>query len=298
MEDPQGEYPTLVTQSNGKVVPVVQVYAFTKYLGYLNLEFNEQGELIKFSGEPILLDGSVPQDEEILKLLKKYRHESTDSKILGYTKVNLDGTCVRQECNLGNFYADAIVDWRESSNVFTEGWTDASIALVTGGDIRASFNHESETEHGEIEREDVKLILPFVKNITMVEITGKVFKDMLEHSVERSTTYSRPGEFLQFSGVKIVYDLTHPVGDRVKDVKIRCSKCNDKVYEDLDYSKTYKILLSDYLAKGGDGYVMLVDKPMEVFNKTTPDILMEYIKKMSPIAPLVENRIIIIGKSL
>lgn len=33
----EGPYPTIVTQSNGKEVPVVQAYAFTKYIGALRL---------------------------------------------------------------------------------------------------------------------------------------------------------------------------------------------------------------------------------------------------------------------
>jgi hypothetical protein len=40
-ETPVGEYPTLVEQTSGKIVPVVQAYAYTKYLGYLALTFDD-----------------------------------------------------------------------------------------------------------------------------------------------------------------------------------------------------------------------------------------------------------------
>ena len=50
-----------VTQSNGRVVPVVQAYAFTKYLGFIKLTFDEQGELTSWAGTPILLNSSYPQ---------------------------------------------------------------------------------------------------------------------------------------------------------------------------------------------------------------------------------------------
>lgn len=40
-EKPVGEYPTLVEQPSGKIVPVVQAYAYTKYLGYLSVTFDE-----------------------------------------------------------------------------------------------------------------------------------------------------------------------------------------------------------------------------------------------------------------
>lgn len=38
IEKPEDKYPVMVTQTSGKVVPVVQAYAFTKYLGFLDLE--------------------------------------------------------------------------------------------------------------------------------------------------------------------------------------------------------------------------------------------------------------------
>lgn len=35
-----GPYPTIITQASGKQVPVVQAYAYTKYLGELRLTVN------------------------------------------------------------------------------------------------------------------------------------------------------------------------------------------------------------------------------------------------------------------
>ena len=40
VEEPKGDYPTYITQKSGKVVPVVQVYCYTKYLGHLTLHFD------------------------------------------------------------------------------------------------------------------------------------------------------------------------------------------------------------------------------------------------------------------
>ena len=42
IEVPEGPYPTYVTNRFGKVVPVVQVYCYTKYLGHLELNFDHQ----------------------------------------------------------------------------------------------------------------------------------------------------------------------------------------------------------------------------------------------------------------
>ena len=52
----EGKYPYMVGN-----VPVVQAYAYTKYLGNLSLTFDEEGKLQKWDGQPILLQQSMPQ---------------------------------------------------------------------------------------------------------------------------------------------------------------------------------------------------------------------------------------------
>ena len=61
---PDGDYPTYVKNKvTDKVIPVVQAYCYTKYLGHLELQFDDQGELltpvdgngVSFA-DPILLD--------------------------------------------------------------------------------------------------------------------------------------------------------------------------------------------------------------------------------------------------
>lgn len=56
-----GPYPTVVTQPSGKKVPVVQAFYGTKYLGYLEVYFDDLGNLKNFNGSPILLSGNLPQ---------------------------------------------------------------------------------------------------------------------------------------------------------------------------------------------------------------------------------------------
>jgi 5'-nucleotidase len=60
-EEPTGSYPTLVKQPSGRSVPVVQAFAFGKYLGNLMMTFNDDGEVIATAGLPILMDKSVPR---------------------------------------------------------------------------------------------------------------------------------------------------------------------------------------------------------------------------------------------
>jgi 5'-nucleotidase len=57
-EKPKGPYPVLINQESGHTVLVYQAYAYGKYLGNADVTFNDSGDVIKWSGNPILLDGS------------------------------------------------------------------------------------------------------------------------------------------------------------------------------------------------------------------------------------------------
>jgi len=60
-EKPEGTYPYMVRSDDGRDVPVVQAFAFGKYLGNLKVTFDPAGNVIKAVGNPILLDSSVAQ---------------------------------------------------------------------------------------------------------------------------------------------------------------------------------------------------------------------------------------------
>ena len=51
----------MVQSEDGRDVPVVQAYAFGKYLGDLKVTFSDTGDVLKATGNPILLDSTVPE---------------------------------------------------------------------------------------------------------------------------------------------------------------------------------------------------------------------------------------------
>jgi len=71
-EDPEGIYPTFVKQQSGRSVPVVQAYAYTKYLGQLSLEFDSKGEVTNAVGNPLLLDHNVEQGRSCFVIVNVY----------------------------------------------------------------------------------------------------------------------------------------------------------------------------------------------------------------------------------
>uniref|UniRef100_A0A182P8Z7 Apyrase n=1 Tax=Anopheles epiroticus TaxID=199890 RepID=A0A182P8Z7_9DIPT len=289
VEEPAGPYPVMVKNAAGKEVPVVQAYAYTKYLGYLHLQFDAEGNLIELDGTPLLLNGTVERDSDVLQLLELYRPGilALDAQI-GHTNVFLDSSrCRFEECNIGNMIADSLVityaTTREQSN---DGyWTDAAIGFIQGGGIRASLNA------GPITMKDLKTVLPFGNAMVVAEITGAQLRQMLEQSVHRYDGVSGYGEFLQMAGVNVEYDLSRPPMQRVLQVKVRCARCQVPAYGPLNDEDHYRVILSQFLYDGGDGYEMLPGSPKQLLTFGEYEITEEYLKRYSPIYPAIEWRI-------
>ena len=65
-EDPEGPYPTIITQESGAEVLVLQAYTFGKYLGYSEITFDDDGKVLLYEGNPILLNSSFPEGMYII----------------------------------------------------------------------------------------------------------------------------------------------------------------------------------------------------------------------------------------
>lgn len=296
-EESQGPYPTYVKQSNGRTVPVVQSYAYTKYLGKIHLVFNAEGELVSSDGEPILLDKTIPQDPDIVSILDRYRTnlENITEEVLGKTSVLLDGrSCEKNECNLGNLITDSMI-YHYASLYKGEHWTDVPIAMIQAGGIRASIVHEETLS--EITKGELLTVMPFQGKLATVTMNGTILLQMLEHSV---SNYNAPRvrEFLQVSGIRVVYDYKKPVGSRVVKAIVRCSACSIPKYSNIEPKEIYKVILPDLLTDGADGFVMLKGLPIKHLPYGERRCATHYIKNKHLIFPEIEGRITILNRDV
>lgn len=293
VEVAEGMYPTIVVQDSGRLVPVVQAYAYTKYLGHLYLNFDKNGEMSNYEGSPLLLNDSVPHDPAVLKIVNQYREDiqKLTEKVIGITSVIVDGeSCRSKECSMGNVITDAMIH-KYASEYSGVGWTDAPVAIVHGGGIRSSFHYLKLPSN--ITRGDVLRVMPFDGTVIKVELAGSDLRKVLEHSVHRYNALFPTGEFLQMSGMKVVYDLKKPSHQRVKSVHVRCGECTRPIYEVLNKTKEYKILMPAFLASGGDGYDMFTELPQVSLHLSEIECTETYITSHSPLYPAIEGRIVI-----
>ncbi|XP_023389179.1 5'-nucleotidase isoform X1 [Pteropus vampyrus] len=290
-EVPVGKYPFIVTSDDGRKVPVVQAYAFGKYLGYLKVEFDEKGNVITSHGNPILLNSSIPEDPNIKADINKWRVklDNYSSQELGKTIVYLDGstqTCRFKECNMGNLICDAMIN-NNLRHLDETSWNHVSMCILNGGGIRSPID---ERNNGTITWENLAAVLPFGGTFDLVQLKGSTLKKAFEHSVHRHGQST--GEFLQVGGIHVVYDLSQKPGDRVVTLDVLCTRCRVPSYEPLKMDEVYKVVLPSFLASGGDGYQMIKD---EVLQHDSGDqdinVVSQYISKMKVVYPAVEGRI-------
>lgn len=290
------DYPRIVKQSNGRIVPVVQAGCYTKYLGKLWLTFDAKGDVISAEGNTVLLDHSVEEDESVLAKVKSWGQviEQKTKEVSAVSKVFLEGdetNCRHRECNLGNFIADSFVDYvTDKHPTNNHSWTSAPIAIVQGGSIRSNI------KTGNVTYGDIITFLPFENELMKVRLSGRTLKKILEHAVYRYVVPPIGGEFIQVAGLHVTYDMNNPPNDRLVTVKARCGNCSVPQYFPVDDDSVYDVVMSEYLQQGKDGFNMIKDEAISssytgITDTRAIDI---YLLRQTFIYPEIQERITII----
>ncbi|MEO3477697.1 bifunctional metallophosphatase/5'-nucleotidase [Phaeobacter sp. CAU 1743] len=269
-----GPYPTMV---NG--VAIVQAYAYGKFLGELNVTFDEAGNLVEAKGEPLIMDGTVAEDEATVARIAELAQplDEIRNKVVAEAAAAVDGdrqTCRIQECQMGNLVADAMLDRVKDQGV--------QIAIANSGGIRASL------EPGEVTMGEVLTILPFQNTLSTFEISGQELVAALENGV--SQVEEVKGRFPQVAGLTFTWDPTvAPNEGRVQEVMVDMGDG----FTPLDPAKTYLVVTNNYVRNGGDGYKVFSgdDKNAYDFGPDLADVLAEYLAEQGAYSPYTDGRI-------
>ena len=263
-----GAYPTMVGST-----AIVQAYAYGKYLGELNVTFDDDGNLTEAKGEPVLIDASVAEDDATVARIAELAAplEEIRNKVVAQTSEAIGGdreVCRVQECTMGNLIADAML-----ARVADQG---VVIALQNSGGIRASI------DAGEVTMGDVLTVLPFQNTLSTFEVTGATLVEALENGV--SQVEETAGRFLQVAGMTYAFDVTAPVGSRVSDVMIGG--------QPVEMDKVYGVVSNDYVRNGGDGFGMFKTAANAYdFGPDLADVTAEFIAQNAPYQPYTDGRV-------
>ncbi|XP_031637994.1 protein 5NUC-like [Contarinia nasturtii] len=290
-EEPDASYPTVVKQKNGKQVPVVTAFAYTKYLGKLELQYDKKEKRFKkFAGNPILLNSGIRKDPQVTALELEYRKKEADitGEPIGRSKIHLsDFRCRAMECALGNLITDSIV---KSAMANLEDISFIScVALVTSGSICG------ELKAGYITEIDLNEVIPFDNEFIIVKISGEKLLQALEYSVRKYCEQRFIGSFLQMSGLRVVFDVARESGKRVVSADIYTF---DSKYERIDSKKEYNVIITSFMFKNKNGFYMFGDCEARPLSIKVTDAFRTYVESIRVInpKPVHEGRITVLNE--
>ena len=269
----EGPYPTMVGNT-----AIVSAYAYGKFLGELNVTFDDAGNITSAKGEPLIMDGKVTEDEKVkmriaamavpLDKIRKKVVAQAASAINGNRKV-----CRVQECAMGNLVADAMLARVENQGI--------TISIANSGGLRASI------DAGDVTMGEVLTVLPFQNTLSTFHVTGATIVAALENGV--SQVEDVKGRFPQVAGLKFTWDPSVPPNKgRIKEVLVR----QDGKWVPIDATATYGVVSNNYVRNGGDGYKMFLNaQHVYDFGPDVADVVAEYMATAGGYKPYTDGRI-------
>ncbi len=274
-----GPCPLVVNGPDGGKAYIVTAGYWGRYLGVLHVDFDAAGHVAKASGNPVPLDASVPEEPATLAEVERFAAPLAAYRktVIGRAETPVGASmCRQEECAGGDLMAEALLAGGRSRG--------AVAGLYNGGGVRAGI------APGEITLGDVLTAFPFPNTLVVATLSGEDLRAVLEHGVSAVGLHEGSGRFPQVAGIRFAYDLTRPVGKRVTAVEVADA---DGRFALLDPKADYRLALTDFMFRGGDGYAMFGKKARDVDGDGDPtaDLAAAWIKAHSPLKIELDGRI-------
>jgi 5'-nucleotidase len=270
----QDVYPIQTFNRDGHRALVVQAWDWGKVVGRIELEFNKAGHIISWDKEgPVPVTASLPDHPLIASMIAAFERPMAEAKnrAVGSAEGSVQrGNARSEESAMGNLVADAILEQLRQSG--------AVVALMNGGGLRADLPGGTLTYGQLIE------VMPFANTLVVLDLTGAELKQALEHGV--STLPQTSGAFLHVSrGSSYVINIDQPAMDRLSDIVV--------AGEAWRADAVYRTALLSFTANGGDNHQALKAAQGRRLDTGFLDVdaLVEFVRRNSPIAPKLEERI-------
>jgi 2',3'-cyclic-nucleotide 2'-phosphodiesterase (5'-nucleotidase family) len=247
-------------------IPVVQAPAYARGVTVSQLE-RRPGEAARvvYRGVPVPRASEVDPDSAVAAAVARWVAEA--GPVLDETVAVLADSMTNAERQpvenpAGNLLADA------------QRWaTGADVGLVNNGSLRRSF------PAGEVTYGVLYEFQPFQNELVLVHMTGAQLRDVLEFGL---TDEGRP--WTHVSGVEVDVNPSLPRGSRVRSV-VRVL-ADGSAGAPIGPDERVSVGTTDFLALGGDGYVLLADGELERTGPLDVDGLIAYLRSLpQPVEP-------------
>jgi 2',3'-cyclic-nucleotide 2'-phosphodiesterase (5'-nucleotidase family) len=222
----------------------------------------------------ILVDQSIPDDPDVMKLLEPYRKKVVELETeIGRLEGELSKP--RQAVgagSLGNFVTDG-VRWEANGKLKTH----AVLAVSNAGGLRRTTIPE-----GVLKVRDIWELLPFENSLIVLDLTGAQVENLL-----RAVTTIGDAQ----SGARVIY-RQNDAGKR-EFISASLIDANGKETK-IDPNAVYPIVTIDYLwnLKSGSYAILREGKNMRPLGITLRDAIIDYVKTMKVVRPVSDDRFV------
>ncbi len=268
---PDGPYPTEVRGPDGPVL-VVQAWRWGEELGLLDMRFDAAGRVVGFTAAPRLIAGETFAEDGRPVNPASPEHAALRDGLTASGVVTFAAEDPAMLRKLAPYHAQvaalqnapigarALVDLVRGTptdpgpvlaDACREAVPGARIAMVGAGGVRHDI------PAGPITMGEVMAVSPFGNTLVVMDITGAQLKTALEQAVEFRLTVRPPanGDLRRLPVIHpsgFVYAI-HPrraFGERIDGLLLRAA---DGATTPVDPAGTYRLVVDNFLAGGGDG---------------------------------------------
>jgi 2',3'-cyclic-nucleotide 2'-phosphodiesterase (5'-nucleotidase family) len=203
---------------------------------------------------------------------------------------NADGRLC--ESLVGNVTTDALrLTYGTDFAITNSGGLRSSLTCPTS-DVDTDFCPPFTPPPYPITQGQVLTVLPFGNVVATVTVDGAELKLFLENGV--SSVPGANGRFAQVSGLCFTYNIDAPAGSRVTGAVRQAADgtCTGEAV-DLSAASSYTLAINDFMASGGDGYPVVIDRATT--REFMDQVLADHIEAAGTISPTIEGRITCVG---
>lgn len=260
----------------GKYALVLEPGSFGSFVGKLDLKIKNR-KIADYKYELVEVDPKkYKSDKQIQKIVDSLTapYRSQIQEIIGYTSTPMYRYLV-VENPMDNFITDALL-WKSGADIAISNGFRFGVPIVPINGKPAP-----------ITREDLWRMIPVDEKMKIGKVTGQQIWNWLEKELNnvfaKNAKERFGGWFVRFSGMKIVFDSSKDMGERLISVEIKGKQ--------IDLGKTYSMASCN---RTGEPIHMLCRMPnakdVEIKDFTLHQAIVEYLDMKKIIAPALEGR--------
>ena len=235
---------------------VIIAFVCTLFLSCEDREWH----LHKVHGTTLAVDSNLTANQDISALIAPYKVQLDIimDEVLCYSKTSVKHS--RPESPLGNFVADL------SFSTLTKNGLKLDMCLLNHYGLRA------ELIKGNITRRNAYQLMPFENELVVITMDSKAMQEMFAY-------------------------LKNSEGHPIANAQLKFSNQKDHIIIDdqaWDEKKAYRVLTTDYLAKGGDNMTFFKEGKMKRTGIKLRDAIITFMTAQDTIRTKVDGRFSII----